>query len=151
MNCPLKQDLHIHSNISTCSRDPLQTAERILQYAVENGLDTICLTDHFWDENVPGPIPWYEKQNYAWIAQALPLPQAEGVRFLFGCETELRKDLTLGITRLEMCRVAMRSYEVITGEELIVPEENRKDLEDTAALLAQFIRGLGEEVPDYAL
>ncbi len=97
-----KHDLHIHSNISTCSRDPLQTAERILQHAVENGLNTVCLTDHFWDETVPGPSPWYEKQNYAWISQALPLPQAEGVRFLFGCETELRKDLTLGLSR-ETC------------------------------------------------
>ena len=28
---------------------------------------------------------------------------------------------------------------------------HRKDLEDTAALLARFIRGLGEEVPNYAL
>ena len=26
-----------------------------------------------------------------------------------------------------------------------------KDMENTAALLAQFIRGLGKEVPDYAL
>lgn len=94
----LNHDLHIHSNISTCSRDPLHTVERLLQYAVENGLDTLCLTDHFWDETVPGPSPWYEKQNYAWISQALPLPRAEGVRFLFGCETELRKDLTLGLS-----------------------------------------------------
>jgi len=99
MGFSFDHDLHIHSNISTCSRDPGQTSERILRYAVENGLDTICLTDHFWDEAVPGPSTWYEKQNYPWISQALPLPQAEGVRFLFGCETELRKDLTLGLSR----------------------------------------------------
>lgn len=92
-------DLHIHSNRSSCSRDPEQTPERILRYAVDNGLRTVCLTNHFWDETVPGPIAWYEKQNYAWITRDLPLPRAEGVRFLFGCETELRKDLTLGLSR----------------------------------------------------
>ena len=91
-------DLHIHSQLSLCSRDPEQTPDAILQYAVENGLKTICLTDHYWDENVPGPSDWYAKQDYAHIAQALPLPQTDGIRFLFGCETDLRADMTLGIS-----------------------------------------------------
>lgn len=91
-------DLHIHSQLSRCSKDPEQTPEAILQYAIDNGLKTICLTDHYWDENVPGPSDWYGKQDYTHIAKALPLPQAEGVRFLFGCETELREDLTLGVS-----------------------------------------------------
>ncbi len=43
-------DLHIHSKISSCSNAPEQINERILQYAEENGLKTICLTGHFWDE-----------------------------------------------------------------------------------------------------
>ena len=91
-------DLHIHSQLSSCSRDPEQTADAILKYALDNNLKTVCLTDHYWDENVPGPSDWYAKQDYAHIAQALPLPQADGVRFLFGCETDLRADLTLGIS-----------------------------------------------------
>ena len=45
-------DLHIHSQLSGCSSDPEQNNERILQYAEENGLHTICLTDHFWDEAI---------------------------------------------------------------------------------------------------
>jgi putative aminopeptidase FrvX len=32
-----------------------------------------------------------------------------------------------------------------------VETAHRDDLDKTAALLAQFIRGLGEEVPNYAL
>lgn len=91
-------DLHIHSHLSLCSNDPEQTTENILQYALDNNLKTICLTDHYWDENVPGPSDWYARQDYAHIAAALPLPQADGVRFLFGCETDLRADLTLGVS-----------------------------------------------------
>ncbi len=92
-------DLHIHSKLSSCSRDPAQTPENILRYALENGLKTVCLTDHYWDETVPGASGWYAPQDTAHLRQSLPLPQAAGVRFLFGCETELRRDCTLGISR----------------------------------------------------
>ncbi len=91
-------DLHIHSHISLCSSDPEQTNDRILRYAKENGLNTICLTDHFWDETVDGASDWYSKQGYGHIKAAKPLPQSEGIRFLFGCETELNSSLTLGIS-----------------------------------------------------
>ena len=91
-------DLHIHSRLSRCSRDPEQTAAAILQYAKDNGLKTICLTDHFWDEALPCPSNWYATQNYAHILQAKPLPQAEGIRFLFGCETDMDKDLRIGVS-----------------------------------------------------
>ena len=92
-------DLHIHSKISACSGDALQTNERLLQYASENGLKTICLTDHFWDDSVEGASVWYEPQNYKHIVAAKPLPQKENIRFLFGCETELNKELTLGVSK----------------------------------------------------
>lgn len=101
-------DLHIHSRLSACSDDPGQTPERILQYAKENGYKTIVLTDHFWDEAVTGPfsndlertpLQWYAPQNYANICKSKPLPQAEGIEFLFGAETDMTKDCVLGITR----------------------------------------------------
>lgn len=95
----IDNDLHIHSQISLCSADSGQTNERILCYALENGMKTICLTDHFWDETVEGASNWYKQQNYGHISAAKPLPQEENVRFLFGCETELNKNLTLGISK----------------------------------------------------
>lgn len=98
MNYVIDHDYHIHSFLSSCSRDEEQTAGRILSYAVSNGFSSICLTDHFWDENVPGASHWYEKQNYPHIKESLPLPQADGVRFLFGCETEIDKYGTVGIS-----------------------------------------------------
>lgn len=70
-----------------------------MRYAQENGLKTVCLTDRFWDETVPGASSRYAPQDFAHISAALPLPQAEGVRFLFGCETELDRFLTLGVSK----------------------------------------------------
>ena len=40
------QDLHIHSTLSRCCKDPLQTPENILAYAKRCRLHTMCLTDH---------------------------------------------------------------------------------------------------------
>ena len=90
-------DLHIHSGISVCSSDEAQSAERILQYALENGLKKICVTDHFWDDAIPCGSSWYHKQNYAWIERILPLPKSDKVEFLFGAETEMDKHLTIGM------------------------------------------------------
>ena len=95
----IDNDLHIHSKISLCSDDTEQTNERILKYAEDLGLKTICLADHFWDEAVLGASDWYKEQDYSHIAAAKPLPQSENVKFLFGCETELNKDLILGVSK----------------------------------------------------
>ena len=100
----IDHDLHIHSRLSDCSKDPEQTTERILKYAKDNSLKRICITDHFWDETVEGASAWYRAQNYPHISQALPLPQSEGVEFLFGCEAELDKNLTLGLAVENMDR-----------------------------------------------
>lgn len=92
-------DLHIHSKISLCSNDPEQTTERILEYAKANSLKTVCVTDHFWDNRVDGASDWYAQQNFEHISAAKPLPQADGIKFLFGCETETDKNMTIGISK----------------------------------------------------
>ena len=97
MKFQIDHDYHIHSQLSLCSLDSEQTKENILQYARDNGLSRICVTDHYWDSAVEGPSNWYRPQDYAHISQSLPLPQDRDIEFCFGCETELRADLTLGI------------------------------------------------------
>lgn len=95
-------DLHIHTHLSLCSNDPEQTTDRILDYAVQNDLKTVCVTDHFWDSSVPGASGWYIQQDYAHIEKSLPLPkeraEAAGVNFMFGCETDLDRFCTLGVS-----------------------------------------------------
>lgn len=95
----IDHDLHIHSQLSRCSNHAEQTAENILKYAKENGLKHICITDHFWDEKVPGASQWYSTQGFANISKILPLPKEDGIRFDFGCETDMNMDMTLGIAR----------------------------------------------------
>lgn len=93
-------DLHIHSFLSLCANnDTEQNKYNILKYAEENGFNTICITDHYWDSSVPGASEWYAPQNFENISKIKPLPQSEGIRFLFGCETELDKNCTLGIPK----------------------------------------------------
>lgn len=94
-------DLHIHSHLSLCSNDPGQSTEAILRYGEENGFKTLCLTDHMWDSTVPGAegMGFYENQPYEHIARSLPLPTSNKVRFLFGCETDQDRYLTVGISR----------------------------------------------------
>lgn len=98
MRYRVDHDFHIHSRLSSCSRDPEQHPANLLRWAQENGYDKICLTDHFWDETVPGASTWYAPQDYAHICQSLPLPQSEKTRFYFGCETDMDKFFTVGIS-----------------------------------------------------
>ncbi len=98
MKFSIDHDYHIHSQLSSCSNDPEQTTEAILAYARRTGLKEICLTDHFWDESVPGASRFYQPQDFPHISSALPLPQGEDVTFYFGCETDLDKHLTLGLS-----------------------------------------------------
>ena len=99
----IDHDYHIHSQLSECSSHPEQTTENILKYAKKNNLKRICLTDHFWDENIKGvesgPYDWYKPQNFAHICQSLPLPKDDEVEFLFGCECDFDKNFTLGIAK----------------------------------------------------
>ena len=106
MKYTFDHDFHIHSQISSCSRDPEQNNERILKYAEDEGLHTIVLADHFWDETVPGASKWYAAQDYPHICQAKPLPQSDKVKFLFGCETEMDKNMTVGCSRERMEELA---------------------------------------------
>lgn len=92
-------DLHIHSSLSSCSgpKGITQTKENILKYAERNGFNTICVTDHYWDEAVPSRIGMWKKENTAWIRSILPLPQTDSVRFLFGCEADMDMDDVIGV------------------------------------------------------
>ena len=100
MKYVIDHDYHLHSYLSQCSSDPEQTPERMIRYAKEKGLGRIILTDHFWDESVPGASNWYSTYHkYTDISKALPLPKDPKVEMLFGCETDMDKNGVVGITK----------------------------------------------------
>ena len=85
MQFQIDHDFHIHSFLSSCSNDPEQNPEWILGYARRHCLKTIVLTDHFWDsDRIDGASDWYRPQDLTHIKSSLPLPQTDGIRFLFG-------------------------------------------------------------------
>ncbi len=103
MTYVIDHDYHIHSGLSLCSNDPAQTPARMLQYAEEYGLTSLCLADHFWDEAIPGALGvFYQKQTVGHIMQALPLPQSDRVRFYFGGECDVDRFGHVTVTR-ETC------------------------------------------------
>ncbi len=82
-------DLHCHSTLSSCCHDAAMTPQAILDFAKAHAYTELCLTDHLWDSAVPGSSDWYAPQNVEHVRSCLPLPKSDGLRFRFGCETEL--------------------------------------------------------------
>ncbi len=54
------QDFHVHTFLSPCAHDPDWTPEKIVRLAEEAGMETIVLTDHYYERR-PGfePPPFY--------------------------------------------------------------------------------------------
>lgn len=95
-------DFHIHSTVSLCCHDENQTPETILEYAKENGYKKVCLTNHFWDENVISEAKWRSEHDFAPVCSVLPLPKDDNIDFLFGCETDMDFNNVLGISEERM-------------------------------------------------
>ena len=75
MKYQIDHDIHIHTFISMCSRNPEQTPEHIIEYAKKHGLKYVCITDHFWDEHVGNPNDAFAYQSIAHNTSILPLPK----------------------------------------------------------------------------
>ena len=99
MKFPLNHDLHVHTNLSACCHGVGPEAADIISHALQHGYDMVCTTDHMWDSSIPGASEWYLTQNQDHVRRNLPLPQADGLRVLFGCETEFLGGQHLAISR----------------------------------------------------
>ena len=100
MRYQIDNDLHIHTHLSICSKDEGQTPAAILRHEKARGMKRICITDHYWDAAVPCDTKvnwWYEKQNYDYIAQSLPMPEDPEVEVLFGCEGDMDSQRRVGV------------------------------------------------------
>ncbi len=94
---PIDHDLHTHTVLSSCSADPAQNIQAILEHAKKNSYIVQCITDHLWDSMVPGASDWYMPQDINHIKQNLPLPKDDQVQLVFGCETEFCGGKKLGL------------------------------------------------------
>ena len=122
MKFVLDQDFHIHTQLSPCSSNPEQNPENILRYGEEYGLRDVVLTDHFWDEAVPGCVGW---QGYPHISKWLPLPQGEHTRLHLGCEADMNRANALGLTKataekLEFIAVSINHLQFILRWKIVL-------------------------------
>lgn len=93
----INHDLHNHTGLSVCSSDKSFSAEHIVAHAKECGYDTVCITNHCWDEEIPCTSEFYRLQPLSHIRKALPLPKDDEVKCLWGIETEYCGKEKLGL------------------------------------------------------
>lgn len=136
----IDHDLHIHTNLSSCSNDPDAIPSKIIKKARKNGLKTIGFCDHFWDETVPGASKWYKGQDFAHVSlirNQIPRDK-EGIDVLIGCETEYCGGGKIGISK---ARVEEFDYVLVPISHFhmkgfVVPDTNLS-FEDMANLLVE--------------
>ena len=138
-------DIHIHTTLSLCCRDPQATPENYLELAVRRGLTSMGFSNHFWDSCIPGASDWYRIQDFDHISQlkpAFPREDAEkaGIRLLFGCETEYAAG-TLG---MDPKRISSFDYVLIPHTHMhmkgfVIPE-TLTEPNDLAAFMIQTYR-----------
>lgn len=87
----IKEDIHIHTNISLCAKADA-TIDKYIEKAKATQLTTLGFANHLWDSAVSGASKWYSTQNIEHVMQLKKeLPSSmeiDGIKLLFGCETE---------------------------------------------------------------
>ena len=145
-------DLHNHTYLSECSSDPSENAEFFLDYAKKNKIHTFGVTDHYWDSAVPTPSRWYAPQNYDNISKILPLPTSDEARLIFGCETDMNWDFTIGVPeeRYDDFRfIVVPTTHLQMREFTIRPEDAEKNERRAALWVERFDRLLSSSLPFY--
>ncbi len=96
----IRHDMHVHTFLSSCSKDEEATGDKIVQRAEEVGLEVIGFADHMWCSKIPGAAGSYIKQNYEHMSKIRELiPEDTKVKVLIGCETEYCGNGKLGISK----------------------------------------------------
>ena len=124
-------DIHIHTNLSFCAAHDA-TLEKYVQQAKGGQLKVLGISNHLWDSDVPGASQWYVPQNVDHVLQLKKLfpsnREIEGIKILFGCETEFTYEGKLCITEEHM---ALFDYILVphshTHIKVVMPQEYAGD------------------------
>ena len=97
----IDHDVHVHTTLSACCHDPEATPANILARAHGTELRTIGFADHLWDAVCPGASAWYAPQHVEHVQRLRQQirTNVNGVRTLFGCESEYCGDGKVGLSR----------------------------------------------------
>lgn len=143
----VNHDIHVHTQLSSCCKDPDATPEKYLARAAQLGLHTIGFANHLWDNAMPGSSKWYAPQDFHHIMQIRDQIPADthGVRVLVGCESEFCGAGKPGISRavadqLDFVLLPMSHFHM---KGFVLPEGVESD-EDVARLMVQRFKELVE-------
>lgn len=86
----IRHDIHTHSLLSSCCYDPEATFENYFRRAKELGHTVFGISNHLWDEKVPGASHWYQLQmiNYGLEGARNSTPDIPGIKIMIGSESE---------------------------------------------------------------
>ena len=86
----ITHDIHNHTTLSRCCYDPRATAAAFIERTEELGHTVFGISNHLWDEKVPGASAWYKNQMISYGLQLRDcLPRdSRGLKVLLGVETE---------------------------------------------------------------
>ena len=113
-------DLHIHTQLSPCSRDPRQTPEAILAYGITAGMKLLNLADHCWP---------YTRE--AVLAVPEFLPQGKHCALLHGAEVDMdmNDNLSASIEEIEKMDFAVIAVNHLHLKNYCVPNDLPEDAE----------------------
>ena len=84
-------DIHTHNVLSSCCGQSGATTENYIKREMELGMKVFGLSNHVWDESVPGPAPFYGPQTIRHAEESKSIIKYmphDGLRCMFGAETE---------------------------------------------------------------
>lgn len=144
----LLHDIHIHTKLSLCADREKALPDSYIRLARTFGISTIGFSDHFWDEKVTEypASDWYAKQNYPHICEVRDMiaENTDGLRVLFGCETEFCMGRFLGITeeRAHELDYVLVPHSHTHMHGFTIPKETALDPEAHAAYLLESFRAI---------
>ena len=82
-------DIHTHNVFSACCEDKTASTAAYMAKERELGMRIFGLSNHIWDERVPGASGWYRNQTILKAKEALGSFQCcehGNMKLLFGCD-----------------------------------------------------------------
>ncbi len=140
----LKADLHIHSCLSPCA-DLTMSPKRIVEMAIEKGLDMIAICDHNSAENVQAAIKVAEKTPIA-VLPGMEITTSEEVHVLGIFPTI---DAVLSMQELVYKKLAPgENKEELFGEQIIANEQDEVEGYNSRMLIGATAFSIEETVEE---
>lgn len=149
MNLHITHDIHTHNVFSACCSDRAASTKAYLEKEAALGMTVFGLSNHLWDERVPGASYWYKNQTILKAEEAKNAfrDAPAGLSVLFGAETEYYacKDI-LGMSPEGASHF---DYLLIPHSHLHMRNEVMADFPEILEARAAVRKKLAETFPDF--